>query len=184
MGKNITKNWDVKKKYLTPVSLIKSSLADGSRLSGGHRITDTGMRISLLGLFIANVVSRARLSRKSQQEPSSMGLLGEALFLFLGELLGLRETLPRQARIASWQARTSQTVPAFSLCEAAWALARDPLEKSFADRGERGMIALEGRRSSFRGRMGPCGNIVGQAEANFPIWLGFGALWIYYNILK
>ena len=143
MGKNITKNWDVKKKYLTPVSLIKSSLADGSRLSGGHRITDTGMRISLLGLFIANVVSRARLSRKSQQEPSSMGLLGEALFLFLGELLGLRETLPRQAR-------TSQTAPAFSLCEAAWALARDPLEKSFADRGERGMIALEGRRSSFR----------------------------------
>jgi hypothetical protein len=28
-------------------------LADGSRLSGDHRITDTGMRISLLGLFIA-----------------------------------------------------------------------------------------------------------------------------------
>ena len=28
-------------------------MADGSRLSGDHRITDTGMRISLLGLFIA-----------------------------------------------------------------------------------------------------------------------------------
>ena len=109
------------------------------------------MRISLLGLFIANVVSRARLSRKSQQEPSSMGLLGEAFFLCLGELLGLRETLPRQAR-------TSQTAPAFSLCEAAWALARDPLGKSSADWGKRGMIAPEGRRSSFRGRMGPCGD--------------------------
>ena len=94
MGKNITKNWDVKKKYLTPVSLIKSSLADGSRLSGGHRITDTGMRISLLGLFIANVVSLARLSRKSQQEPSSMGLLGEALFSFLGEFRNASQASP------------------------------------------------------------------------------------------
>ena len=31
-------------------------MADGSRLSGGHRITDTGMRISLLGLFIAKLL--------------------------------------------------------------------------------------------------------------------------------
>lgn len=56
--KNITKNRDVKKKYLTPVSfiVIYSSLADGSGLSGDHRITDTGMRISLLGLFIAKLL--------------------------------------------------------------------------------------------------------------------------------
>ena len=40
--------------------------------------------------------------------------LGEAFFLFLGEFLILRETLPRQAQIASWQARISQTAPAFS----------------------------------------------------------------------
>ena len=31
-------------------------MADGSRLSGDHRITDTGMRISLLGLFIAKLL--------------------------------------------------------------------------------------------------------------------------------
>lgn len=73
--------------------------------------------------------------------------LGEAFFLFLGEFLSLRETLPMQARIASWQARISQTEPAFSLCEAAWAWARDILEKPFADLWKRGMIALEGRRS-------------------------------------
>ena len=33
-----------------------------------------------------NVVSRARFFRKLRQEPFSMGLLGEALFLCLGEL--------------------------------------------------------------------------------------------------
>ena len=31
-------------------------MADGSTLSGDHRITDTGMRISLLGLFIAKLL--------------------------------------------------------------------------------------------------------------------------------
>ena len=68
------------------------------------------------------------------------------------------KTLPKRARIALWRARIIKTAPAFSLCEAVWAWARDLLEKPFAVRGKRGMIALEGRRSSFRGRMDPCGD--------------------------
>ncbi len=68
-----------------------------------------------------------------------MGLLGEAFFYALVNL-SLPETLPRRARIASWQARISQTGPAFSLCEAAWAWARGILEKSFADLGKRGLL--------------------------------------------
>ena len=36
--------------------VVKSSSADGSRLPGDHRITDTGMRISLLGLSIAKLL--------------------------------------------------------------------------------------------------------------------------------
>lgn len=63
-----------------------------------------------------------------------MGLLGEAFFLCLGEFLSLPETLPRRARIASWHARIIKTVPAFSLCEAAWAWVRGILEKSFAEK--------------------------------------------------
>ena len=43
-------------------------------------------------------------------------------------------------------------------------MAKDILEKPFAKGEKRGMIALEGRRSSFRGRMGPCGDMTEQKE--------------------
>ena len=65
------------------------------------------------------VVSRARLPRKSQQEPFSMGLLGEAFFDASAICLSRSGMLPKRARIAPWQARISQTGPAFSLCKAA-----------------------------------------------------------------
>lgn len=81
-----------------------------------------------------------------------MGLLGEAFFLCLGEFLSLRETLSRLARIASWQARIIKTVPAFSLCEAAWAWARGILKKSFADLGKRGLL-----RNGDSNYIPPCG---------------------------
>ena len=83
-----------------------------------------------------------------------MGLLGEALFLFLGKFKNASQTGPDRF-VAS---PDNQDGTCFSLCEAAWAWARDLLEKPFAVRGKRGMIALEGRRSSFRGRMDPCGD--------------------------
>ena len=57
--KNIAKKSGVSRKTLDTLlffRVVKSSLADGSRLSGDHRITDTGMRISLLGLFIAKLL--------------------------------------------------------------------------------------------------------------------------------
>lgn len=38
------------------------------------------------------------------------------------------------------------------------------MEKSFAKGEKRGVIALEGRRSSFRGRMAPCADMTEQKE--------------------
>ena len=57
--KNITKKSGCQGKTLDTLFLfivVKSSLADGSSLTGDHRTTDTGMRISLLGLFIAKLL--------------------------------------------------------------------------------------------------------------------------------
>ena len=91
-----------------------------------------------------------------------MGLLGEALFLFLGKFKNASQTGP-DCFVAS---QDNQDGACVSRRPVAWAWARDPLEKLFADIWKRGMIALEGRRSSFRGRMVSYGDIVGQAEAS------------------
>ena len=89
-----------------------------------------------------------------------MGLLGEALFLFLGEFKNASQMGPDRF-VAS---PDNQDGACVSRRPVAWAWARGILEKPFADRGKRGMIALEGRRSSFRGRMVSYGDMTEQKE--------------------
>lgn len=114
---------------LSPSRRLYGQLAELDRLAlagirGGVASPVVGCRAFLpFGLFdFACSKINWQEEGKSRLEGRVMAdSLGETFFLFLGEFLSLRETLPRQAQIASWQARISQTAPAFSRCPVAWA---------------------------------------------------------------
>ena len=107
------------------------------------------------------VVSRARLPRKSQQEPFSMGLLGEALFDASAICLSRSGMLPKRARIAPWQARISQTAPAFPLArlpghdKGYFGKAVRERRETRHDRPRREKIVISGTDGSVRRHPGP-----------------------------